>query len=93
MAEDSLLNFVKKFLSNSGYPLEMQVARTFRRKGFVVEQARSYIDVKTDALREVDVLAYSSSASSLYPGTGWAELRLVLECKHSDKPWLIHRRR
>jgi hypothetical protein len=44
----------------------MQVARAFGRKGFGVEQARTYVDVNSDALREVDVRASSRSATSLY---------------------------
>ena len=89
MAEDGILNHVKKFLEGSGYPLEMQVGRAFARKGFFVEQARHYVDVNTDTLRETDVIAVSQRATSLNAGMAWVELRLVIECKHSDKPWLL----
>lgn len=88
MTDDSLPDYVRKFLARSGYPLEMRAARMFGRRGFQVEQARVYIDLNTEVLREVDVLAYSTNRT-FYPGVGWAELRLVIECKRSDKPWLM----
>lgn len=85
---ENLSDYVKKFLNESGYPLEMRVARAFKRAGFHVEQARTYIDLDTGVLREMDVLARKRQATS---ASASVELRMVIECKHSEKskPWLL----
>lgn len=86
---DDVLDYVRKFLGRSGYPLEMKVARSLRHRGFMVDQASTYVDAKTGALREVDVIARARKSMPSYRAPGWIELRLVIECKHTDKPWLL----
>jgi hypothetical protein len=65
------------------------VARAFQSEHFHVEQARQYLDVASEQLRELDVLATHTTVARRYPGTGWKELRLVIECKRSDTPWIL----
>ena len=46
---------LKKWLNEQGYPLEMQVAESFRKAGFDVSQSDYYLDPETNILREIDV--------------------------------------
>lgn len=74
------------WLESEGYPLEMLVARSFHRAGFVVRQATYYADPETGVPREIDVIA---SAEIDHPD-GIASLTYVVECKSSrDKPWVL----
>jgi hypothetical protein len=85
----TVVDAVRDFLESSGYPLEMQVARTFQREGFVVEQGRQYVDVKTSELRDMDVLATHRGPTHFFPDPGWRELKLIIECKRSKTPWVL----
>lgn len=87
--EDDLVAKVKEWVQNHGYPLEMVVARTFRRHGAVhVEQSTYHVDVVTGKVRESDVLA---TWSGLGGGPSWVYFFFVIECKTSEnpKPWVI----
>jgi hypothetical protein len=77
---------IADWLASQGYPLEMQVARAFRRGRFAVRQAEFYVEEKNGASREIDVLA------SRQKDVDGRLLRVscVVECKKtSAKPWLV----
>jgi hypothetical protein len=77
---------VRKWLVETGYPLEMQVAAILRRARFHVWQSDFYVDPETKDAREIDVLA-------IYPDRGgkrWIEMDFSIECKKSSgKPWVL----
>jgi len=89
VADGELLNHVKKFLAESGFPLEIKVAIAFRNKRILVQQAVFYVDVNTGALREMDVLAYARKTMPEHMDRVAVELRMVIECKRSGQPWLL----
>jgi hypothetical protein len=84
-AADAARDFVEK----SGFPLEMEVARTFKAMGWTVEQARQYIDAEEGKLRDLDVLAFRRGPGLFDQENTWKELRLVFECKRSETPWVL----
>lgn len=83
---DELTQKVAKWLSASGYPLEMRVSSAFRKAGFRVFQSDSYIDPETGETREIDVVAVRELETPEF----MVSLHFVVECKLSpDKPWIL----
>lgn len=72
-----------KWLSTTGFPLEMAAAAAFREFDFSVQQSYTYADPQTDKAREIDVLATDSDTY------GFIEIFFVLECKSSLNPWVV----
>lgn len=82
---NSVLNAVRTWLDKQGFPLEMRTASAFRAAGFDVRQSSYYVDPETGKGREIDVLAYHPDPVML----GVTKIMFVIECKTSDKPWLL----
>jgi len=79
----AMIDQIKKWLEDQGYPLEMRTASELRKAGFDVTQSELYTDQETGKAREIDVVA-------LYPDhVGVTRLAIFLECKASKKPWLL----
>lgn len=77
---------LSNWLGTQGYPLEMVVARTFRRDGFRTFQSEYYTDPESNALREIDILAWKQK----HVGDILIRLSFCIECKLSQgKPWVI----
>jgi hypothetical protein len=74
---------VIKWLKKQGYPLEMRVASAMRQTGLWVRQSTHYIDLESSKSREIDVLATEREPY------GIAEIHFVIECKASNKPWIL----
>lgn len=86
MAEkQSLHSKLTDWLSEQGYPLEMEVAQEFRSSKFIVAQSTYYSDPETGEAREIDVMAALSGTFSDM------EVRLIclVECKLPAEPWVI----
>lgn len=85
-AEKSLEVKITEWLGTQGYPLEMQVARSFRDARFQVVQSEFYMDPVSDESREIDVVAYRSGGLQ---GRS-LEVTVPVECKRSkNKPWIV----
>lgn len=77
---------LSKWLEREGYPLEMMVAQTFRRAGFVTIQSEFYDDPETGKSREIDVSAWMQR--ELHDIL--VRVQFCIECKLSkDKPWVM----
>lgn len=76
-------NKVLDWISKSGFPLEMESAKAFRKAGFEVRQSATHLDFEERKGREIDVLASDPD------WIGVVEINYVLECKSSDKPWVV----
>jgi len=82
--DQGLKKKIQKWLKDQGYPLEMRVATSFRKKGFDVIQSHFYSDPENEIYREIDIVA------SLPEFTGIIDISFVIECKSSKKkPWLL----
>ncbi len=79
---------VLEWLESEGYPLEMRVARGFRKCGFRVIQSEYYDDPDTGKSREVDVVADVLKTCDQDRFRTW-NVELVVECKMSSKPWVL----
>ncbi|MFL6305447.1 MAG: hypothetical protein ACJ72H_18105 [Candidatus Sulfotelmatobacter sp.] len=79
----TIINEVRKWLDDTGYPLEMRTASAFRAAGFEVTQSSYYVDEETSKAREMDVEAISISA------LGCVDVRFFVECKAGSKPWAL----
>ena len=76
------------WLENSGFPLEMKVAKTFQKYGFHCTQSDFYRDPETNEFREIDIIAAKATYSTNYDIL--VTVKFIIECKHSEgKPWLI----
>jgi len=78
-----MIDQVKNWLKDQGFPLEMQTAAAFRKAGFEVTQSNLYSDLDTKKPREIDVFA----ADKDYVGV--TQIAFIVECKSSKKPWLL----
>jgi hypothetical protein len=74
---------VLKWLTETGFPLEMAAAAAFRQAAFDVRQSAIYVDSQSEKGREIDVLARDPDL------IGFIELSVVVECKSSIKPWVV----
>ena len=78
-----MLDQVRKWVGEQGFPLEMRTASAFREAGFEVTLSELYTDADTGKPREIDVLAY-------YPDyVGVTRIAFIVECKSSKRPWLL----
>jgi len=85
MVDEALCERINKWLSEQGYPLEMQVARAFQDEGFSVSTSEYYLDPDENKPREIDVLA---SLQEVINGVIF-QLVYTVECKSSKKnPWV-----
>jgi hypothetical protein len=78
-----MIEQIKTWLKEQGFPLEMQTATAFRRAGFEVTQANLFKDLDTGKSREIDVFAEHRDY------VGVTQIAFVVECKSSKKPWLL----
>ena len=86
MADEKFIQEVTRWLEQSGYPLEMLVAREFRRAKFPTWQSAVYEDVSSGQQREIDVVA--TRAAHLDKWT--VRLQFVIECKRSpEAAWIV----
>ena len=86
-APTGTVDHVRSWLRESGYPLEMRTAATFRANAFGTESARHYVAEDESTLREIDVVATSWKQTG--GSNSWVELVIVAECKSSRKhPWV-----
>jgi hypothetical protein len=83
---DDLNIKLAKWLKEQGYPLEMTVARAFRRAGLNIVQSEYYYDPETGKAREIDVFAFMQKRMDSFLG----RIGFCVECKLAkDKPWII----
>src|SRR5580698_9133874 len=76
---------VASWLKDSGYSLEMAVARGLQGAGFSVVQAEYFEDSDSEKWRETDVVGYCEHSGS----SGRAIFSFVVECKSGSKPWVL----
>lgn len=75
---------LKKWLSEHGFPLEMEAASHFRIAGFDVRQGSVVLDEQEGKSREIDILAEDPDVY------GSVEISCVIECKSSKAhPWVV----
>lgn len=82
---DDVQNSIKKWLKETGFPLEMQAAHVFEKLGYDVRQSYVVKDIQEGKPREIDILA-------TFPfelDRGITKIFCVLECKSSKHPWLV----
>ena len=79
---------ISEWLESQGYPLEMTVARSFMNSGYRVLQSDYFDDSESGDSRELDINA--SVQESI--GDMLVRIKFVVECKSSDRPWLLFTR-
>jgi len=78
-----MLDQIKNWLKDQGFPLEMQTASEFRKAGFEVTQSNLYTDLDTKKSREIDVFANDREY------LGVTKIAFLVECKSTKKPWVL----
>jgi hypothetical protein len=77
---------VKAWLEGEGYPLEFATANAFERSGFETRQGMYLSMPRTNAFREIDVVASRMAQNEEVT----CRVSIVVECKWSrDKPWVV----
>lgn len=77
---------VKTWINEQGYPLEMRVAKEFRKNGFIARQSEYFIDHESGDSREIDVIASRQRKI----GEILVRVTVCIECKVAKKhPWII----
>ena len=77
---------IKSWLIKSGYPLELFVHQQLLKHNYICSKSDLYKDIESGQAREIDLIGYShGDYSNEYSGG----LRLVIECKQSEKPCLV----
>lgn len=77
---------IEKWLSESGYPLELYISSELKRRGYMCGKSELFVDIETEKKREIDVTGYhfGDFDSDIY----YCARRLIFECKKSEKPLL-----
>ena len=78
-----MLDSVRKWVTDQGYPLEMRTAKAFRAGKFEVHQSEIYFDEEAGKTREIDLIAIAPDI------VGLTKIIFAVECKSSKKPWVI----
>jgi len=91
MTDRDLQSRVREWLTKQGFPLELKVARSFQAQKFSVVQSSYYEDFEEGKARETDVVARLYSNYEPEGGAYIAELEsyVAVECKSSEKPWVV----
>jgi hypothetical protein len=87
---DDLESRIRRWLSSQGYPLELEAVQQFSEAQFQVHASRTYLDNESGSStwREIDLLASRTlDLDTKY----FARVVFCVECKTSDKPWLLFR--
>jgi hypothetical protein len=84
--QSALPSRVAKWLKESGYSLEMSVARGLQSAGFSIVQSEYFEDSDSEKWRETDILAYCETRGS---NGGRPIFSLVVECKSGKHPWVL----
>jgi hypothetical protein len=77
---------IATWLSESGYSLEMSVARGLQSAGFSIVQSEYFEDSESEKWRETDILAYCEARGS---NGGRPVFSYVVECKGGKHPWVL----
>lgn len=76
-----LIDKVKKALIDSGFPLEMRIAKILKEDDWAISMGSKYVDFETNVLREFDLTASKEVNGVL--------VHLFIECKKSDNKQLV----
>jgi hypothetical protein len=83
---EALTERVRRWLTTTGYPLEMRVALELsKQRPSSIEQSKYYVDLNTRKIRETDVVGVWTARHENLD----VELRLVVECKSKPAPWIV----
>lgn len=86
MANNEKIKKIIKDIRESGYPLEIEISSILRKDGWFVVNQYPCIDQKTKDVRVTDIMAMKTWLS----GARASGLRLIIECKKSNKPWVFY---
>jgi len=78
-----------EWFNKTGYPFELWTEALFSKHGFRVENTHHYQDQENQGHRELDLVATIGWTSNKHSMD--FELNLLVECKKSDKPFIILR--
>lgn len=81
----SITNNVTKWLSSSGYRLEMDASKTLHTLGFKVRPSIYYVDPNSSKVREIDIIAEKFRR---FDGVD-VSIKYFIECKYSKTPWVL----
>jgi hypothetical protein len=76
-------------INKTGFPLELRVSDFIRSRGYLVNHSVYYVDNDEGKGRELDILAHKFHRQEKRKGHWFADNFLAIECKKSEKPWVI----
>lgn len=83
VADDPGRRGIEQWLSQTGYPLEFFTAEALKGLGFIVEAGVQFEASSTKKIRETDIVASEPRVQKD------DEVLVVVECKYSDRPWIV----
>jgi len=83
--ESRIINEINK----SGFPLELRVTELLRSRGYSTDQSVYFVDNDEGKGREFDIYSRKISFQKKKKQNWFAENIFTIECKKSDKPWVI----
>ncbi len=89
-------NEIKKILEDmniQGFPLEVRVTEMLKTHGWIADNQEAYFDAETGKQRTVDIVSvknFDVEPWEKYPHDWTFQVRLVIECKKSAKPWVFY---
>lgn len=85
-SEENVEADVQKWLTQTGFPVELRVAREARRASPLwTEQSRYFVDPETEQVRETDVVVGLGPRGQHPSGN----VVVVAECKAKPVPWVV----
>lgn len=79
---------IAEFLDKTGFPLEVDCIRMLSSRNWMVAKGLAYRDPDEPSLRELDIAAWTTRVYAYKP-LRMAVVRLMIECKKSERPWIF----
>jgi hypothetical protein len=89
MSEKDLKEEILDEIEKTGFPLELRISNFLHENGHYVANNLYYIDRDEDKGREVDMRALKNFVFKDNDEEYYVRHCLLIECKRSDKPWVI----
>ena len=89
MSEKSLKEKIFDEIEKTGFPLELRISNFLHENGYYVANNLYYVDRDEDKGREIDMRALKNFEFRENGEEYFVRHCLLLECKRSDKPWVI----
>jgi len=86
---DNLEAQILSEINKTGFPLELRISDSIESRGYIKKHSVYYVDDDEGKGRELDILAHKFLWNQKGKINWFVDTYLAIECKKSDKPWVI----